>query len=340
MVDVPLLTISIPTFNRAQYLSVLLEQLKAELATVRPGVVELIVSDNASDDQTARVVEQAMASGLQLRSLRNATNIGSDANIAQCFNEATGRYVLIMGDDDLLVDGALGRLLGHLQGSDYGLVCLRAYGFELDFRAEMPTIRGRSHTYNHPGRYLARIAHFMTLISASVINKSLLGDVDARSFCGENLVQVHLSVMASVRAAQNLYVDKYEIAVKRNNSGGYDHSRVFVSNLLGILDGFVARGIDAQDVRRIERRLLLSYLPFYLFRLRLSESGVQEAQKNFSERFGHRLLFLVWAKPALFWPHWPALIWAAAITLIGRLMDGDFLRGFSFVRNRVLRYMK
>jgi abequosyltransferase len=239
MKNQPLLSISIPTFNRAIYLDVALKQLESELRRVDADLIEILVSDNASTDHTPEVVSEANQRGLAIRYMRNADNVGADANVAQCFNEAAGRYVMMMGDDDLFVDGALAALIVHLQRAEYGMVCLKPYGFESDFRAELPVSMVGYGEFDEPGRYLVQVAHLVTLLSACVINKSLLPDVDARTFCGSLLVQVNLCVMAALRAKRNLFVSNYQIAVKRNNSGGYDHSKVFVTNLLGILDGFI-----------------------------------------------------------------------------------------------------
>jgi glycosyltransferase involved in cell wall biosynthesis len=328
-----LLSICVPTFNRANYLHESLGQIQSELKNITSGSVEVYVSDNASTDQTKEVVIAAQENGLSVRYVRNTENLGSDANIAQCFNDALGKYVLIMGDDDLFVDGALEELVSHLRTSEYGLVCLRAFGFDTDFRTEMPLLNRQTTEYMNAGDYLAKVGHFVTLISACVINKSLLTGVDARQFCGGNLVQVHLCVMASLRAKKNLFVHHYQIAVKRNNSGGYDHSRVFVTNLLGILDSFIGKGLMANDVKKFENRLMLSYLPFYTFKMLNDVNGdLHEAKKNFAARFDGGWFYTLWLKPALYLPRPLALVWAALITVLGRLIDGDFLRGLFFLK--------
>src|SRR4051812_19448075 len=116
----PLLTIAIPTFNRAGYLEQNLEQLRLEMKGVPESSVEILVSDNCSPDSTARVVEAAIASGLKIRYVRNVENVGWGPNFAQCFGLAAGNYVLLLGDDDLLVDGALKLLLDRLSKQQYG----------------------------------------------------------------------------------------------------------------------------------------------------------------------------------------------------------------------------
>ncbi len=331
-----LLTISIPTFNRATYLDAALKQLESELSASGMGsLIEIIVSDNASTDHTVDVISAAQQRGMALNYIRNKDNFGSDVNIAQCFNAAAGQYVIIMGDDDLFIDGALLSLIRHLQRAEYGMVCLKPYGFESDFRAELPVSFSGYQEFNEPGPYLSRVAHLVTLLSACVINKSLLPNVDARAFCGGMLVQVHLCVMAALSAKQNLLINNYQIAVKRNNSGGYEHSKVFVTNFFGILDGFVGQGLTPLNVRQIERRLLLSYLPFYIFKLMVARGDLAQVKQNFSARFKGRFFYTVWLAPVFYLPRSLAIVWAGLITVIGRIAGGDLLRGLFYLKNRL-----
>lgn len=332
----PVLTIAIPTFNRAEFLRTCLMQLLSEMRSVAENMVEILVCDNCSPDDTPKVLEDARSFGLTVNYVRNSANIGSDANIAQCFNRAQGQYVLILGDDDVFVDGALKRILYRLKDHEYGMIFLRSYGFDGDFKRELPKSYGvDASVYRDAGVFLARVAHLVTLISGCVINKSLLRGVDANAFCGGNLVQVHLCLLAATRAKRNLFVHRYEIGIKRNNSGGYDHSRVFVTNFLQILDSYVGHGLAARDVQKVEKRLLLSYFPYYLYKLRYERGDVAEAQKNFSQRFGGRLLYQVWTRPVLYAPRALALLWAACTTVMGRVIGGDLWRGVHFVIYRL-----
>ena len=226
-----LLSIAIPTFNRAFYLNSSLNQISSELNNISKGLVEICIFDNCSLDLTQEVVAKAMQNGLSLRYIRNDKNIGSDENIAQCFNQALGKYILIMGDDDLFIDGALCELIKYLQSAEYGLVFLKPFGYDNNFRMELPYSIIRTTEYINRNDYLVKVGFYISLISACIINKSLLTGIDARQFCGNNLVQVHLCVLAVLRANKNLYIHHYQMAIKRNNSSGYDHSRIFVKNL-------------------------------------------------------------------------------------------------------------
>lgn len=332
----PLLTISIPTWNRSSYLALTLEQLRRELDRVGDHSIEILVSDNCSTDDTPQVVKTYSSPSLPLRYVRNTENIGSDANTVQCFSLARGKYVLILGDDDLLIDGALASLSSRLRAGEFGVVCLRPYGFDSDFRREYPGGKGKLREFTNPGDFLAAIGPYMTLISSCVINKSLLTNVNVREFCGGNLAQVHLVIQASLRAKVNLFVDDYQVACKRNNSGGYDFSRVFVHEFGRILDQSRRDGLSDSDVRKIETRMLLGYYPYYLFRQRRDRSGdLAATTAQFVARFRTRPLFWFWLAPNLYLPRALALAWATLTTFLGRAATGELRRGMAFALNRI-----
>lgn len=332
----PILSIVIPTYNRARFLSLALENLRAEISNATPGSVEVIVSDNASGDDTAAVIEAAIAQGLSLRAIRNSSNIGSDANIAQVFNMASAPYVLILGDDDLLVAGTLRWLVEALHRETYGVVCLKPYGYDRDPVREYPGGAGGVLTFDDSGDFIASLGAYITLISACVINKSLLGDVDARQFCGGNLVQVHLVLSAALAARRNLLRKTYSVACKRNNSGGYDFAAVFVSELGRILDGFIGNGLSQVSLDKFERRMILSYYPTYLLRQRKVGSLAHQraTYRAFTHRFGRSALFWIWLAPILRLPRGLAVVWGYGVVALGRSLGGDFRRGLAFLRSK------
>jgi abequosyltransferase len=333
-----LLTIAIPTWNRAEYLEQNLRQLRSEVAKLAPGLVEVVVSDNCSPDDTSAVVARVVAAGLPVRYVRNQTNLGWALNFIQCFELAQGRYVLLLGDDDIFVDGALSLLVDHLRGNDYGVVCLRPYGYDHDFRAEWPGGGGRDRVFPDANEFLVAISRYFTLTSACVINKALLSGVDARQFLQSDLAVFHLILRAALGGERNLYVGRYLLASKRQNSFSYEYTEVFVNQLWEILDAQVVHGLDSRTIRRLERDKLLSYYPFYLLDLRLSSrSDIGVARRNFEGRFKRRWLFKLWLAPTLSWPRLPAILWGGATTIVGRIIAGDMRRGLAFAASRIAR---
>jgi glycosyltransferase involved in cell wall biosynthesis len=121
-----LLSIGIPTFNRA-------EQLDNQLAWLQRAIngfedeCEIIVSDNCSTDDTQKVIEkwQKVFNKTEFRANRNMENIGWMRNFSYIINAATGKYVWTVGDDDPIRDTALAYVITCLRNnSDLSLLYL------------------------------------------------------------------------------------------------------------------------------------------------------------------------------------------------------------------------
>lgn len=106
----PLLSICIPTCNRAGFLRVMLQALLPQVRQF-PDEVEVWVLDNASTDQTAQVLADSAELG-PFRVHRNGQNIGPTRNIV--YGPATlasGCCAWVLGDHNLLLPNALRRVV-------------------------------------------------------------------------------------------------------------------------------------------------------------------------------------------------------------------------------------
>lgn len=103
-----ILTIAIPTFNRREFIETSLDSIFCQFDER----VEVLVSDNCSTDGTERFVKTYYP---QVRYEKNNENIGADRNFWECYKKANGKFVLLLGDDDILIDGALKAVLDFLE---------------------------------------------------------------------------------------------------------------------------------------------------------------------------------------------------------------------------------
>lgn len=334
----PLLSITIPTFNRARDLERNLRRLTSEISKIDTHLVEVLISDNASEDITGKIVQTAIDNGLPARYVRNAKNIGSDANFAHCFNFARGKYVMIMGDDDLFSHGALSALLSELKDAPkggYGVVCMRPYAYDEDPDEEFPGGHGESSVYL-PSEFLVRIAHLLTFISSLVINKELLVGVDANQFCGGQLVQVHLALRAALAGKSSLVMNRYMLACLRSSSPAFDYGKVFVLELGRILDEHIQFGLSTETIMRIEGKMLSILLPYLALRQRLADVGDPiDMYERIAMRYHGRVLFHFGLGPVLLMPRPVALVWGSGVVVAGRLLNGDLRRGFWFAWHRL-----
>ena len=126
MTEQPLLTIAIPTYNGSATIRVMMDILMPQCDSR----VEIIVSDNCSMDTTPEIIKYYKEKYPFIKYVRNQINIGADANFLQCMRLATGKYIYLLSDDDVLMEGALSYILDYLaRYPDVGLVYLNSMGF-------------------------------------------------------------------------------------------------------------------------------------------------------------------------------------------------------------------
>jgi hypothetical protein len=125
-----LLTIAIPTYNRAE----LLDKQLAWLAQAIKGFEDdckILVSDNCSTDNTQEVIKkwQATLSNITFESNKNYKNLGVVKNIMYCLNSATTKYVWTIGDDDPIQDRSITYVISKIkQYEDLSLLFLNFSG--------------------------------------------------------------------------------------------------------------------------------------------------------------------------------------------------------------------
>ena len=101
------LSICIPTFNRATYIGATLESIIIQATDE----CEIVVSDNASTDETELIVMECTRRFRRLRYIKQDSNIGPDRNFDCAVDLARGEYCWLFSDDDLLKPGAVSAVL-------------------------------------------------------------------------------------------------------------------------------------------------------------------------------------------------------------------------------------
>jgi glycosyltransferase involved in cell wall biosynthesis len=94
--DRPLLSIGVPTYNRAA----VLERAVSSALAQTYGRIEVIVSDNASSDATEAVGRNLSARDSRVRYLRQTENCGLLQNFRRVLVEARGELFMWLADDD------------------------------------------------------------------------------------------------------------------------------------------------------------------------------------------------------------------------------------------------
>lgn len=107
------LTIGIPTWNRASKLSKCLLAFSKQIRDSGRKDIKIIVSDNGSTDQTIEVVSSFQKCNDYIYYQSNGKNIGAAKNCLEILKNTQTEYLWYFGDDDLPMPGAIDKIL-HL----------------------------------------------------------------------------------------------------------------------------------------------------------------------------------------------------------------------------------
>jgi len=110
VVTEPLVSIGIPTYNRAAKLTRAVESVRSQ--THRN--LELVISDNASGDETEAVCRAFCEQDSRVKYLRSPVNRGPTANFNTVFGELRGDYLMLLSDDDWLAESYVATCLAEL----------------------------------------------------------------------------------------------------------------------------------------------------------------------------------------------------------------------------------
>lgn len=339
--DRPLLTIAIPTFNRAEQLEGLLRVLKPQILNAPE--VELFVSDNASDDRTPEVIacaqERFDAMGVHFRAHRHASNIGSDANFAFCFREAAGTFFWMCGDDDLIVPGAVADMLRLLktpegEAAELDLVYATSYGYRHDFQAERveDPMRRRVHTITNAHTFALVTNIMFTFISGMVVNKDRFESLPheaPESFIGTNLVQLSWSLPLLLQHRRSAVLWTRPVAARVGNAHGYSLGRVFGRQLSEVVQRLLPgrRDLSAPILNLALRR----WFPSILVEFR-GHAGdrlhIREASGELRIAYGRNFRYWLYTYPALRLPLPMARWYTRATAAMNKLTYMVQLPGF------------
>lgn len=260
------LSICIPTYNRAPYLKQTLDSIISQPAFRDSQDIELVISDNGSEDETeglARQYQQAFPDRIQYH--RHAETISPDHNFAFVMQQGRGRYLKLHNDNLTVIPGALAEILKVVRATEAEKPVLfftngnHARGNALEVIVNMT-------------EFLQRVSYISTWIGGfGMWREEFAAMPDFARNAHLRLVQtdVVLRMLALGKRAIVMY-DHYFVGLAIPNKGnykkgGYNIAEVFGQNYLALLKPYVAAGKITREAYEAEKRsLLINHLiPYY-----------------------------------------------------------------------------
>lgn len=176
----PQVSIGLPVYNGERYLAEAIEAILAQTFTD----FELILSDNASTDQTQAICQRYVAQDRRVHYIRNSVNVGAAENHNQVFRSANGRYFKWAGHDDHYAPEYLARCVAVLDREPSAVLCYPKtlimdgdgqvlYAYEDKFHLDSPVPHERfRYVLRHPKEEMLNAA--LGLTRTSVLQRSQL----------------------------------------------------------------------------------------------------------------------------------------------------------------------
>ncbi len=163
------LSFCIPTHNRGKYIG---NTIQSILSQWREGV-EIVISDNASDDKTEEIVRSFHSSAVHYH--RFPENVGADRNFLRVIDLANGEFCCLMGSDDQVEAGAVDRIFDILEKHpSLTGISFRAIGYDREMKKEVsrPVSYPTDHLFVEWKECFRRLYFHLTYISTQFFRKS------------------------------------------------------------------------------------------------------------------------------------------------------------------------
>ena len=231
----PKLTIAIPTYNRADKLRI---SLIRAIECSEKYNIEILVSDNASTDNTKDVVMDIQRMYPAVKYFRNKENLGFDGNFLNCFEKANGEYIWLLSDDDVIMPNAIESIL---EGCNYSPVCmhLNSSGIKKEnpFEINLPRFEENGLLkFTNRDDFIERIGIYCTFVSSLVYKNELVKRVkNKEQYFGTNILQSH--ILLEIMANEGVYIinTKNCIASRGNTTVHYDVFKTWICNYSELL---------------------------------------------------------------------------------------------------------
>lgn len=127
----PLLSICIPTYNRAAFLPTCLESIISQITDEElHKSIEVVIADNASTDNTENVVKEYLEKYPYIVYFRNERNLGFDRSFERLIEKSSGKYCLSIGDDDAFFEDTLKYIVDTIKTTDVPFFNLNCWGYD------------------------------------------------------------------------------------------------------------------------------------------------------------------------------------------------------------------
>lgn len=285
-----LLSICIPTYNRADVLKHCIDAIVNHEETKKGGI-EIVVCDNASTDNTQQMMSEYAQQYPYILYVRNKENIGVILNTLKVLDSATGAYRKLLNDYSVYTAEGLQMMYDQIAANQEDKPVLMFDNLEGREPNEFSfsTMDEIAHRVGVRLTWMGLYGYWEEDWKA-IKNREAYFD---KTFCTID----YLYQMVNQKKLAKEYIYHYNDGwMYQRKQGGYNFFKVFVQDYLEIWKDYLGKGIISNDTYKWLRKNLWEYSWKYTKRLLIkNEAG------NFNTQDGWRILLKYFGNEWYFW---------------------------------------
>lgn len=302
-----LLSICIPTYNRCSLLQQTIEKL-LPLVLSNTKKVDIHVFDNGSVDGTKQYMELLVSKNSFVFFHRHANNIGFDRNVMSCVEHSTGEYTAFLGDDDLVPDNYLTKILASIIELRPGVIYLNHCPFFEN------NIRNRYDEFHpakdivYPDYSLFYQNYGLGFISSLVIETASAKEFIETVSIGHGCAHIDIASRIVLKAKKTPFIFLGTVIIAGRNHNGQSYDPLYEGALypaINRLKLYEENLIDKKILRSQMRLILISsVLPNLVkFKCKLvDKNSFNKRLKELDEVFHHYIWFSLLVFPIKYTP--------------------------------------
>jgi glycosyltransferase involved in cell wall biosynthesis len=256
----PILSICIPTYNRASYLEATLHSIVSQKTFQKTDHVEIIIADNCSEDNTREVSEKYVEIySNKIRYYRNSENLG-DTNFEKVLSYGKGVFLKLNNDTLIHQEDTLDIIIDLISQNN----AERNIIFFSNGSLKKIT---KCHCVNLD-IFVKTVSYFSTWIGSFGIWKNDFDSFDgfSRNACLQ-LVQTDI-LFGLINKGKSVLVYNLKIfdSIIPKNKGGYDIITIFLQNYFFLLTQQVnAKNLSPKIFKLEKRKVLINRVAYAIF---------------------------------------------------------------------------
>ena len=273
--DNPILSICIPTYNRATYLEATLNSIVSQKRFQETSDVEIVISDNCSDDNTCEVAAKYVKIySDKIRYSRNSENI-KDANFEKALSYGKGVFLKLNNDTQKHLDMSIEKILQTIEENKQEKNIL--FFSNKVLKIEQNTL------YKDLNSFIESVSYWSGWIAAFGIWKEDFMKLSDFNRCVHlQLAQVDV-LFRLINSRKAAFVNNDEIfniqALSRK--GGYDVITVFLDNYILLLsEQLNNKTLIKETFISEKRKLLLKFIRPMLVTVKINPNEYYFEHKN------------------------------------------------------------